>query len=68
MQHTVAKRFIYCKHNITLWNTQVIPQKVVTFLQKAKVGHTLLSSFGIGIVGQGELHRISPDFIGLQKA
>ena len=34
----------------------------------AKVGHALLSSFGIGIVGQGELHQISPDFIRLQKA
>ena len=28
---------------------------------------TPLSSFGIGIVGRGELHRILPDFIGLQK-
>ena len=43
MQHTVAKHFIYCKHNITLWNTQVIPQKVVTFFEECKSwSHTSL--------------------------
>ena len=43
MQHTVAKRFIHCKHNITLWNTQVIPQKVVTFFENLKSwSHTSL--------------------------
>ena len=36
MQHAVAKRFIHCKHNIILWNTQVIPQKVVTFFAEGR--------------------------------
>ena len=36
MQHTVAKRFIHCKHNITIPHTQVIPQKVVTFFENLK--------------------------------
>ena len=43
MQHTVAKRFIHHKHNITLWNTQAIPQKVVTFFAECKSwSHTSL--------------------------
>ena len=37
VQHSVAKRFMYCKHNITLWNTQAISQKVVTFFEKVKI-------------------------------
>ena len=43
MQHTVAKHFIYCKHNITIPHTQVIPQKVVTFFENLKSwSHTSL--------------------------
>ena len=43
MQHTVAKRFIYCKHNIALWNTQAISQKVVTFFAEGRSwSHTSL--------------------------
>ena len=34
----------------------------------ANFGHDLLSSFGIGFVGRGELHRIAPDFMALQSA
>ncbi|MBQ1225011.1 MAG: hypothetical protein IIX82_03510, partial [Alistipes sp.] len=36
MQHAVAKRFIHCKHNITIPHTQAIPQKVVTFFEECK--------------------------------
>lgn len=36
MQHTVAKRFIHCKHNIALWNTQVFGEEFVTFFAKVK--------------------------------
>ena len=36
MQHTVPKRFIWCKHNTVLPNTQAILQKVVTFFAKVK--------------------------------
>ena len=43
MQHAVAKCFIHCKHNITLWNTQAFPQKVVTFFEECKSwSHTSL--------------------------
>ena len=43
MQHAVAKCFIRCKHNTTLWNTQVIPQKVVTFFEECESwSHTSL--------------------------
>ena len=36
MQHTVVKRFIHCKHNITLWNTQAFWQKSVTFFAEVE--------------------------------
>ena len=36
MQHAVAEHFIHCKHNITLWNTQVFWQKSVTFFENLK--------------------------------
>ena len=36
VQHSVAKRFIHCKHNITLWNTQAFWQKSVTFFENLK--------------------------------
>ena len=43
MQHAVPKRFMQCKHNITLWNTQAFWQKVVTFFEECKSwSHTSL--------------------------
>ena len=43
MQHTVAKRFIYCKHNITIPHTQAISQKVITFFEECESwSHTSL--------------------------
>ena len=43
MQHAVAKRFIYCKHNITIPYTQAFWQKVVTFFENLKSwSHTSL--------------------------
>ena len=43
MQRAVAKRFIYCKHNITISHTQVIQQKVVTFFEECESwSHTSL--------------------------
>ena len=36
MQHTVPKRFIWCKHNTTLPNTQVFGEEFVTFFTKVK--------------------------------
>ena len=59
MQHTVAKRFIYCKHNITIRSTQAILQKVVTFFENLKSwSHTSLFVWD-WIAGE---NRIASDF------
>ena len=43
VQCSVAKHFMYCKHNITLWNTQAFWQKVVTFFEECESwSHTSL--------------------------
>ena len=59
MQHTVAKRFIYCKHNITIPHTQVIPQKVVTFFENLKSWSHLALFVGDWIAWE---NRIASDF------
>ena len=38
------------------------------FSKNAKVGHDLLSAFGVVFSGSGGLHRIAPDFMALQSA